>query len=126
MRTIKFRAWDDKNKKMVLPPPPYSSNPGESMTFDGRVYHNGVYQEYIFMQYFDQNDKNGVEIYEGDILKTDEAGWIAEVIFEEGTFILLDHKGGYSMYPIWEKCEVLGNVYENPDILKLSSGKGIH
>ena len=60
------------------------------------------------------HDKNGVEIFESDHLETDEAGWIARVVFKRGRFVLLDNNGGFSLEPNWETCEVIGNEYENP------------
>lgn len=58
-------------------------------------------------------DKNGKNIYENDIILTDEAGWCGFVVFEKGAFIIIDDKGGYSWAPNWEKCEVIGNRNSN-------------
>ena len=63
-------------------------------------------------------DINGREIYEGDILKTDEADWIGVVVFGKGRFCLEDALGGYSALPNWSYCKVIGNVYENQELLK--------
>lgn len=66
MRKIKFRAWDVKNNKYIYSPSPFDSKLDEFMTFDGRVYHKGVYQEYILEQYTGFKDSDGKEIYEND------------------------------------------------------------
>ena len=63
-------------------------------------------------------DIKGREIFEGDILKTDEGGWVAVVVFGSGRFCLESADGGFSALPNWEDCEVIGNVYENPELLK--------
>ena len=55
-------------------------------------------------------DKNKIEIYEKDILKTNEAGWVGAVYFHDGRFYLEDSAGGFSYRPDWELCEVIGNV----------------
>ena len=62
-------------------------------------------------------DKNGVEIYEGDILKTNEADWVGKVEFKHSAYIISDDNGGYSTYPDFSKCEVIGNFFENPELL---------
>ena len=58
-------------------------------------------------------DKNGKDIFENDIIITDEAGWCGFVVFEHGSFTIIDGKGGYSWMPNWEKCEVIGNRNNN-------------
>jgi len=58
-------------------------------------------------------DKNGKKIFENDIILTDEAGWCGFVVFEHGSFTIIDGKGGYSWMPNWEKCEVIGNRNNN-------------
>ena len=50
-------------------------------------------------------------IFHGDILKTDEGGWTAAVVWGEGRFCLEDERGGFSALPNWEKCEVIGNIF---------------
>jgi len=58
-------------------------------------------------------DKNGKKIFENDIILTDEAGWCGFVVFEHGSFTIIDGKGGYSWMPNWERCEVIGNRNNN-------------
>ena len=68
MREIKFRVWD--GREMIQPPHPYSSQLGLNFfTLDGRCYIDGVYQDLELMQYTGLKDKNGVEIYESDVIE---------------------------------------------------------
>jgi len=69
--------------------------------------------------YIGQKDKNKKEIYWGDILKTDEAGWIiGKVAFNNASFYLVDDFDGFSYEPDWEKCEVIGNIFTNPKLFE--------
>ena len=62
MREIKFRAWDNKQNKM--------RNDGFSIYYDGSIQFADSIEskDFILMQYTGLKDKNGKEIYEGDIL----------------------------------------------------------
>jgi uncharacterized phage protein (TIGR01671 family) len=68
-------------------------------------------------QFIGVTDKNGKNIFEGDILKTNEANWIGKVEFKHSAYIISDDKGGYSTYPDFMKCEVIGNTHDNPELL---------
>lgn len=77
MREIKFRAWDKENSEMTL------------FTFDdvssGQVGNNDQYiSEMVVMQYTGLLDKNGKEIYEGDIIRDafTPAGSFSEIYFD--------------------------------------------
>jgi uncharacterized phage protein (TIGR01671 family) len=130
MRTIKFRAWEEKTKTMILPEMMVAS-----MSFDGRVFEQAdneagqtLNTDWIVMQFTGLTDKNGKEIYEGDILKCifmidydlfREPEFV-EVKFENGKFVpmTLEKRNQYSNHPYYYSYEVVGNVYENPELLK--------
>lgn len=70
------------------------------------------------LQFTGLPDRNNVEIYEGDILKTDvRAGNMKVIYFDTYASFMLEYKG--LLYPLNEGAdiEVIGNIYENPELL---------
>lgn len=131
MRTIKFRCWDKKAKRMsdnftlfdIYAGRDDSTIPDkDNMTF---YFGNNELYDLELMQFTGLTDKHGVEIYEGDIVRVKynlgsmEENRIDEVFWNEyqGGFALRDAPSGN--LEIAKYIEVIGNVYENEDLLKV-------
>ena len=123
MREIKFRAWDKEQRKMWqtgLSSPHLQFNNGEIFwLYDrGHKLQNGIDKSIVLMQYTGLKDKNGKEIYEGDIVKWDEGANISQVVWwnEHGQFMLKDGvNDGVGIGTM--SLELIGNIYENPELL---------
>ena len=122
MRDIKFRVWDNERNAM------FNSKSVDIDFFEGKIEitsdtirYDEVYTDEIkdfeLMQYVGCKDKNNKEIYEGDIVKTKEH--IGQVIYSKGMFFI-DVKGDFYLpiYNVSEFMEVIGNIYENPELLE--------
>ena len=115
-REIKFRAWNE-GKTMF----PNSKRLLMVKRDFGEVWNKG--DSIIWMQFTGLKDKNGKEIYEGDIVKGIALGSfgerIVEVEFKDGGFYPFTQGCGKDLYLIhFENSEVIGNIYENPELLK--------
>ena len=105
MRTIKFRIFDSEIKK-------YIDISASAIMLDEL---NNLKPNLKIEQFTGLHDKNGKEIYEGDIV-TDGVGKY-KIIYDL-------RLAGYQPYCIFRDypenyCEVIGNIYENPDLVKL-------
>lgn len=109
MREIKFRAWDKNSEVMVLDP-----------MIDGylndEILNLQKISNYKFMQFTGLKDKNGKEIYEGDIVDCG-GGLIEEVKWGESVAVFLPF-GNHDASEYAPSCQVIGNIYENEELLK--------
>ena len=119
MREIKFRAWDGEK---MLPPEDITQAP-EHRKWLGK-------HDYSLMQFTGLLDKNGIPIYEGDIIDIllrfydCESFEMAVIEFRSGAFWFDAKQVGY-VDCNWHHYnesdrQVIGNIYENPELLKES------
>jgi uncharacterized phage protein (TIGR01671 family) len=129
-REIKFRAWDYENKKWVFG---WLTKLVEGIRQflaivqyeDGELVRYYIDDEKTVGQFTGLHDKNGKEIYEGDILDFDESEWGAE--FKPEAVPTLDK---FTVLH-WPMCgipsdipkyrQVIGNIHENPELLENKS-----
>jgi len=122
MREIKFRAWDARNHKMFIPPE-LIHPPLEVGYFDDSGCPKGMNSAPL-MQYTGLKDKNGKEIYEGDIIKHPQNGRNLIVKYDFGAFVgkwfgLNEYIFFNDMANDEDSIEVIGNIYENPELLEV-------
>jgi len=128
MKEIKFRAWDKTRKQMYV---------GDELD---SIYHNGIImivtdnndwivmpEDYELMQYTGLKDKNGKEIYEGDIVRIKQYNYDSEWRLCTLTIVSpITFTSDCQFFPtklvnnrLWEPdTEVIGNIYENPELLE--------
>lgn len=119
MREIKFRAWTGKKTGMTKPftlEEVDENEVGVEGNADPKHFSNYLLAENVIMQYTGLKSKNR-EIYEGDLLK-DKAGHIWEVKYKAPRFYLEcnGHKNDFDP-ALMEVCELVGNIYENAELL---------
>lgn len=116
MREIKFRVWDKVHEEMI----------NWEQYKDELVSSDFTDEGLILMQYTGLKDRDGVEIYEGDILAL-KGHWGIRVEYEKGTMWVRDkdeirYTNRILDVPISSitinMWEVIGNVFENPELLK--------
>lgn len=141
MKEFKFRAWDKREK--IMGEVSYirffkSQYTQVSVRFKKNKKKGKVFDDWyaygqedgsdniILMQYTGLKDRNGQEIYDGDILRADIAGSIriVKVVYKNGAFYIenIPHvqEQMFNTFPIG-MCkpvyEVIGNIYDNPEML---------
>jgi uncharacterized phage protein (TIGR01671 family) len=118
-RQIKFRAWNPDDKRIEYPLVFAICSNGKLQPLIKCSDGNRAYKDYPIMQYTGLTDKNGKEIYEGDIVQR------GVITFSRGKFqgTYFDSNGDFA--EDWEDdlcqekdIEVIGNVFENPELLQ--------
>ena len=135
MRTIKFRGKSEEGEWIIGH---YVGKPSMDevciLPFQNVNYHIGYINDsecyYCIAdtlgQFTGLYDKNGKEIYEGDILYWDDNNRLYVVTFESGMFYASVREcnegffGGFPLHAITEngKCKIVGNIYDNQELLK--------
>lgn len=120
-REIKFRAFNKKESVMyqdIAVLTNEESQKSQLSISSNRIAISTKNDGYSIMQYTGLKDKNGKEIYEGDILD-DNKPWVVKSS-TNGAW-MLDYANGSGekyLYPIMQHLEIIGNIYENPELLK--------
>lgn len=128
MKEIKFRAWDKEQKEWVK----YSITDNIPIfchnTSRWKTDKEG--ERFILCQYTGLKDKNDREIYEGDIVRNFGSDYVP--VYTKGIYMALnteqlkypeEHRQLSTQFNvIWRNgCEIVGNIYENPELLEEAS-----
>jgi YopX protein len=132
MREIKFRAWDEGNKIMHYDFEFIRSGvdgndwilfKSDKQTLEqGKVLDNPYFQQQLkIMQFTGLKDKKGKEIYEGDILQGSETSPKYEVLMNAGawsaSYKYQGNSGAITLFNKLNLFEIIGNIYENHELL---------
>jgi len=138
-REIKFRAWNKLEKRMesvnfikfflndyTMVSTRYRDEKSKKIYDDQFAYgQEDGSDNVILMQFIGLHDKNGIEIYEGDIISAYNGRIKGPVIFDKRGLAFGVPNGPNEIYQFSmnflesKDIKVIGNIYENPEILKV-------
>ena len=111
MRIIKFRAWDKNLNSMI--------SPLTLTEWKNTDYGNGYIERYLHLQQFTGLlDKNGKEIYSGDLIRIENRIYIIEWDELRGRWQAKTDCFFKSAHEVARKGEVIGDIMGNPELLK--------
>ncbi len=126
----KFRAWDKKTERMwdietwhIADEYVDLIEPGKSIADINAERFWRKQSEVILMQYTGLKDKNGVEIFEGDIVNHYWSNEVGESFCHKAVIKNpFDYKVNEAMHLIYaDELEILGNIWENPELLEVTA-----
>jgi hypothetical protein len=111
-RPIKFRVWDFFHKQWIT---------GAAIELNGCIINTSFAEpetNCVALQYTGLTDKNGVPIYEGDIINLKFGELNANLVVKWDKYMGLKyHNGGWtSLVHVDTHGEVIGNIFENPEL----------
>lgn len=117
----KFRAWDKLRKRISVVDRIYFDTEGVQLRDDGGLYWRH-FREVILMQSTGLKDLNGIEIFEGDIVRFFDSLYTVFYDISEGSYRLKPHDDRWvvdymSNFSSEESFEVVSNIYENKELL---------
>ena len=136
----RFRVWSEQERRLI-PSEDILAIDYENEEIDAQkiYFEDGLPDERDIYTYGFENiklmqstgltDKNGKEIFEGDVLKvTDKHSWLEVVSFSEKKAMFVSKEIGFPESPLWElfntvlfEIEIIGNIYENPELAEVDS-----
>ena len=124
---IRYRAWDKHVKKIrKVTEIHFDDNLIYLKANNGKGYYCS-FSDIELMQSTGLKDKNGVEIYEGDLVQNGrgEIGYVTYLLQETGFVVVLKntdyrlgHRNTGESYDMAYWHEIIGNIYENPELLE--------
>jgi uncharacterized phage protein (TIGR01671 family) len=133
MRKIKFRAWEKSVRGLDARGMMWQSDETFKdyvVGFDGSVFekfmdsfagqsfdnYRDVSDRFVLMQYTGLKGKNGREIYEGDVVRNGNSRGAVEYLGSK--FLAMDLTDNHGCNLLDEDAEVIGNIHEDPELLK--------
>lgn len=119
----KYRAWDSWQKRMSVVDRIYIDTKGVRLYDDFGEYWRD-FSDVELMQSTGLYDKNGKEIFEGDIVKMvkdvySDLTYYEIVRHRGGAYRLESNQHGCELWLRHTNCEVIGNIYENSKLLEV-------
>jgi uncharacterized phage protein (TIGR01671 family) len=128
MREIKFRAWNEKRKDFIyVGSIDFVNSECRGMAYDIQEGDDEISCNINLLEQFTGlHDKNGKDIYEGDILEYSDAPGMSDDIASvtwhaaEACFYVVNGSGNVfdPIYNVSTSCNVIGNIHENPELIK--------